>query len=173
MIIRETSKFTHSVFTLSYQSSTMAQDTKPSLRISHLVYGRKNEGKRVKYLLDPDSDQYAIPEDIVLIRWRKRRHPNASFSGARLGPHLWRALAYALGHDCSAWPLQKTESLLEQAREALRAGQGNPAYLNSLPALATWQALWTILRPRTSAKAGGPPQRSRGLRCPRSFSFRS
>lgn len=122
----------------------MDQDTKPSLRISHLVYGRKNEGKRVEYLLDPGGDQYAIPEDIVLIRWRKRRHPNASFSGARLGPHLWRALAYALGHDCSAWPLQKTESLLVQAREALRADQGNPAYLNSLPALATWEALWTI-----------------------------
>lgn len=122
----------------------MNKDTKPSLRISHLVYGRRNEGNRVEYLLDPGGDQYAIPEDIVLIRWRKRRHPNASFSGARLGPHFWRALAYALGHDCSAWPLQKTESLLVQARETLRAGQGNPAYLNSLPALATWEALWTI-----------------------------
>ncbi len=122
----------------------MDQDTKPSLRISHLVYGRKNEGNRVKYLVDPSNDRFAIPEDIILIRWRQRKHPNASFSGVRLGPHVWRALSSALGRDCEAWPSKMTETALQHSREELRAGGDNQPYLNSLPSLATLEALWSI-----------------------------
>jgi hypothetical protein len=141
---RETSLFSHSVFTISYSSSAMEQDTKPSLCISHIVYGRKNDGKRVRYLVDPSGDRFAIPEDIILIRWRQRKHPNASFSGARLGPHLWRALTFALGHECASWPLKMTEKTLQQSREDLRAGEGTHPYLNSLPSLSTLEALWSI-----------------------------
>lgn len=122
----------------------MDPDSKPSLRISHIVYGRKNEGKRVKYLVDPNGDEFAIPEEVVLIRWRRRKHPNASFSGARLGPHLWRALAFALGSDCSVWPSKMTEAVLNQAREAIRAGEDHRPYQNSLPSLSTLEALWSI-----------------------------
>ena len=122
----------------------MDEHTKPSLRISHIVYGRKNEGNRVKYLVDHDGDKFAIPEDIILIRWRKRQHPNASFSGARLKPHLWRALTYALGRDCASWPSKMTESTLQRAREELRSGEGNHPYMNSLPSLSTLEALWLI-----------------------------
>ncbi len=122
----------------------MDPDSKPSLRISHIVYGRKNVRNRVEYLVDPNRDEFAFPEDVVLIRWRRRRHPNASFSGERLGPHLWRALAFALGSDCSAWPSKMTESVLNQAREAIRAGENPRAYQNSLPSLSTLEALWSI-----------------------------
>lgn len=122
----------------------MDPDSKPSLRISHIVYGRKNEGKRVKYLVNPDGDEFAIPEEVVLIRWRRRRHPNASFSGARLGPHLWRALTFALSSDCSAWPSKMTESVLNQAREAIRSDEDHRVYQSSLPSLSTLEALWLI-----------------------------
>lgn len=122
----------------------MDPDSKPSLRISHIVYGRTNEGKRVKYLIDPSGEHFAIPEEVVLIRWRRRRHPNASFSGARLGPHLWRALAKSLGEDCSKWPAHMSEAALNQARTAFRQDQTRRAYLNSLPSLSTLEALWSI-----------------------------
>jgi hypothetical protein len=125
-------------------SLTMDPDSKPSLRISHIVYGRKNEDNRVLYLVDSIGDEFAIPEDVVLIRWRRRRHPNASFSGERLGPHLWRALAYALGKDCSSWPSKMTESVLNQARKAIRASEQYRAYPHSLPSLSTLEALWSI-----------------------------
>ena len=130
----------------------MDPDSKPSLRISHIVYGRKNEGKRVKYLIDPSSGDFAIPEDIVLIRWRRRKHPNASFSGARLGPHLWRALAESLGKDCSNWPSQMSETTLDQARTAFRQDPTRRAYLNSLPCLSTLEALWSICGPERLQK---------------------
>jgi hypothetical protein len=122
----------------------MDPDSKPSLRISHIVYGRKREGNRVLYLVDPLGDEFAIPEKVVLNRWRKRKHPNASFSGARLGPHLWRALAFALGSDCSAWPSKMTEAIMDQACEDIRAGDQPRAYLQSLPSLSTLEALWAI-----------------------------
>lgn len=125
----------------------MDSESKPSLRISHIVYGRKNEGTRVKYLVDPSGDQFAIPEDVILIRWRRRKNTTASFGGARLGPHLWRALAEAFGKDCSEWHAHMSESTLEQARTAFRQDQRSRAYLNSLPSLSTLEALWSICGP--------------------------
>ena len=46
----------------------------PALRISNVVRGRVNEDGRVRYLVDPDGkgDERAIPEDVVLKRWRRR-----------------------------------------------------------------------------------------------------
>ena len=122
----------------------MDPDSKPSLRISHTVYGRRNVGNRVEYLVDRNEDQFAIPEEVILIRWRRRRHTTARFSGARLGPHLWRSLAYSLGKDCSEWPSQINEEALQQARKSLRHDTSNQAYLNSLPSLSTLEALWSI-----------------------------
>jgi hypothetical protein len=50
---------------------------KPSLRISHVVYGRVHEGRRVKYLVDPNGqgEDREIPENVVLVRWRRRKFP--------------------------------------------------------------------------------------------------
>ena len=76
----------------------------PSLRISNIVYGRRNIKDRVEYLLDPtgkDCDEYDIPEQIVLKRWRSRKHENYNFGGMRLSPNIWRSIRLALGEDCA------------------------------------------------------------------------
>ena len=75
----------------------------PSLRISNIVYGRRNIQNRVEYLLDPagrDRAEYDIPEQIVLKRWRERKHENYNFGGMRLSPNIWRSIRLALGEDC-------------------------------------------------------------------------
>lgn len=71
----------------------------PALRISHIVYGRENVGNRVKYFVDPKGLVLtkAIPEEVVLRRWRQRKLQGYTFRGARLNPNLWRKLPNALG----------------------------------------------------------------------------
>jgi hypothetical protein len=73
----------------------------PALRISHIVRGRVNDGGRVRYLVDPEGsgDERAIPEDVVLLRWRRRLMDRHTFHGCRLGPNTWRAIGYAFGSD--------------------------------------------------------------------------
>jgi len=80
-------------------------EKKPSLRISHIVHGRERRGNRVVYILDPSESgtEKGIAEQVVLHRWRRRRFPGYTFSGARLSPTLWRALPLALGEDTSVW----------------------------------------------------------------------
>ena len=97
--------------------------------------------------MDEEGDQYKIPEEVVLIRWRRRKHSTYSFSGARLGPHLWRALAVVLGKDCSQWPKRMTEEHLNAIRVAWKTKGTCKEYFNSLPALATIEALWEICGP--------------------------
>ena len=71
----------------------------PALRISNVVYGReRREDGRVTYLINGNSDEArAIPEEIVLKRWRSRKQANKSFKGFRLSPNFWRAIGLALG----------------------------------------------------------------------------
>jgi hypothetical protein len=73
----------------------------PALRISHIVRDPINVDGRVRYLVDPDGlgDERAIPEDIVLIRWRRRKMDGHTFHGCRLGPNTWRAIGYAFGSE--------------------------------------------------------------------------
>lgn len=68
-------------------------EAKPALRISHIVYKRIAEGNRVRYLIDPKGiDQTtAIPEQVVLKRWRRRIFAGHVFKGARLSATVWRA----------------------------------------------------------------------------------
>jgi hypothetical protein len=76
----------------------LSLDRAPALRISHFVRGRKGEGNRVTYLVDPDGrgQERAISETVVLKRWRQRAMPDYVFSGTRLKPSVWRALAFLL-----------------------------------------------------------------------------
>ena len=69
----------------------------PALRISNIVMGRQNEGQRVSYLVAPDGNGQAraTPETVVLKRWRQRRMEGYTFSGSRLSPTVWRAIAFA------------------------------------------------------------------------------
>ena len=73
----------------------------PALRISHIVRDPINVDGRVRYLVDPDGLGYerAIPEDVVLIRWRRRQMDGHTFHGCRLGPNTWRALHFVFGSD--------------------------------------------------------------------------
>jgi hypothetical protein len=68
----------------------------PSLRISNIVRGRENVGPRVHYFIDADqaSGEKAIPETVVLKRWRKRKLDGHQFFGTRLSPTVWRAVAF-------------------------------------------------------------------------------
>lgn len=74
-----------------------------NLHISAVVRGRRtNANNRVEYLVSPNADhenEYAIPEKVVLTRWRKRRQDNRSFGGMRLSPNIWHSLRLALGED--------------------------------------------------------------------------
>lgn len=97
---------------------------KPSLRISHIVYGRVSEGHRVTYLIDPkgDGENRAVPETVVLTRWRKRVFPGYTFSGARLSSTLWRAVAMAFGSNAKTickLSKEELESISEASREIL------------------------------------------------------
>ena len=79
----------------------------PALRISNIVYGRRNPtGNRVEYLLDhtdPNSP-YHIPEQIVLKRWKARDGSESGlrFSGFRLSPKIWKSLNFVFEADVQA-----------------------------------------------------------------------
>ena len=93
------------------------REKKPTLRISHIVYGRERRGNRVVYHLDPKGEgtEKAIAEQVVLHRWRRRVFPGHTFSGARLSPNLWRALPLVLSADTSLWGSLTPEKIRELA----------------------------------------------------------
>jgi hypothetical protein len=85
----------------------MANETaEPALRISNIVYGRLFEGNRVTYLLDHHGNgkDRAVPETVVLKRWRARRHKEFKFGGCRLSSTLWRAVQVAFPIDVRKLP---------------------------------------------------------------------
>lgn len=79
--------------------------TSQTLPISYSVFGRRtNKNRRVEYLRDPKGrleGGYAIPEQVVLSRWRRKRSRKVAFYGMRLSPNIWRSIRIALGDDVS------------------------------------------------------------------------
>ena len=76
----------------------------PPLRISNIVHGRRKVENRVEYLLDrtgKNRTEYDIPEQIVLKRWRARKHKDYNFGGMRMSPNIWRSIKLVLGEDCT------------------------------------------------------------------------
>lgn len=121
-------------------------DKAPALRISHIVRGRRNDGGRVNYLVDPEGNGEArgIPEDVVLIRWRKRVMKGHTFHGCRLGPNLWRGVDKALGRDArNICGLEKT--VIETAQKRLNSGKGEHHLY--MPEPTMFQALVSLLGP--------------------------
>ena len=124
-----------------------AELKKPALRISRIVYGRENVGNKVKYLLDPKGhgERKEIPENIVLIRWRKRRFPGYTFSGDRLGPNVWRGLGIAFGDkprtSWFSWSEQQIEAKLRESKESMGL------YRSSVPSASAIHALFQICGP--------------------------
>jgi len=86
----------------------------PALRISNVVNGReRRKDGRVTYLLNINSDEpRAIPEQIVLKRWRMREFVHSVARGFRLSPNFWRAIGIALGNNA-----KKIKSLNETGIE--------------------------------------------------------
>ena len=91
------------------------QFNSPRLNISNIVYGRRtNEHGRVEYLKDPNARAhlgYAIPEKVVLSRWRQRTHEQYHFGGMRLSPNIWRSINLALGSDYFAMMQMNDEEI--------------------------------------------------------------
>jgi hypothetical protein len=114
---------------------------KPALRISTIVYGRENRGKRVYYLVDHRGrgTEKAIPEEVVLKRWRKRVFTGFTFHGDRLQPNCWQAIDVLLREV----PSQKWVELSEeQIRDLIVERADRLAQLKqSLPAASTIRAL--------------------------------
>jgi hypothetical protein len=115
---------------------------KPALRISHIVHGRMAVKNRVHYLIDPKGkgSDHAVPESVVLKRWRKRQFPNHTFSGSRLSSTLWRAVHQAFGDNLSHWvsrSVLEIDENIKSNRVGLKAGD----YL-SLPSAETLQAMF-------------------------------
>jgi len=118
----------------------------PALRISNVVRGRANEDGRVRYLVDPDGkgDERAIPEDVVLKRWRRRVMTGHTFHGCRLGPNLWRAIANAFGTDAQAISRMNTKQI-DDGRENLHRDR-NKHFL-WLPDTSTVMEIFGFLGP--------------------------
>ena len=130
---------------------------KPALRISHIVYGRMAVKNRVHYLIDPKGkgSEHAVPESVVLKRWRKRQFPNHTFSGSRLSSTLWRAVHQAFGENLSQWvgrSVLEIDENIKTNRDGLKAGD----YL-SLPSAETLQTIFARhTSPKHKGKSGVP-----------------
>ena len=116
-------------------------EAKPALRISHIVYGRQPSKNKVLYLVDPQGrgDERAVPESVVLKRWRKRQFLGHTFSGERLSSTLWRAVGRAFGANASEL-CQMSQSQIEVESDAKRAELGEAGYLK----LASPQILFAL-----------------------------
>ncbi len=138
---------------------------KPSLRISNIVYGRKTVNRRVTYLVGPPrpKNERAIPEQVVLARWRMRTSKTLSFSGTRLSPTLWRALPVVLGTDFKTWPAYDVPEI-----QRLKKRKANDLRKNRLkiPGAEIVHALIAVCRPESLSKlvdrhkTWGPSRRS-------------
>lgn len=121
-------------------------ESKPALRISHIVHGRRRVGNRVYYRVDPKGvgELLAVPETVVLKRWRARQFPGYSFSGTRLSSTLWRAVGVALGTNTRDLCGASAESLAEginSRRDLLKA------HHYALPAPSALRALFVVCGP--------------------------
>ena len=118
-------------------------EAKPALRISHIVHGRELVKNRVYYLVDPkgQGDLRAVPETVVLRRWRGRNFPGHTFSGTRLSSTLWRAVGLALGSNARALCRMSVQSLaatIDERRSILRERH------YALPASEALHALFAV-----------------------------
>lgn len=138
-------------------------ESKPSLRISHIVQGRESHGNRVYYLVDPGGSGTlrAVPETVVLRRWRKRQFDGYKFAGTRLSPTLWRAVDAALGRDTQRLCRMSLEGLahaIERKRTVLRRQHLSlpaPEALHALFAVCGPQRLQAILAKHLSPEHAG------------------
>jgi hypothetical protein len=119
----------------------------PSLRISNIVYGRKSVGNKVHYLIDPRGvdPEMAIPETVVLKRWRRRKFDGYTFGGTRLSSTFWRAVAMAFTADPTkvcGLDQQQIEQIIKSSSETRRQG------FLVLPSAQSLHAIFSIVGPK-------------------------
>ena len=139
-------------------------EAKPALRISHIVYGRQPSKNKVLYLVDPkgQGDERAVPESVVLKRWRKRQFPGHTFSGERLSSTLWRAVTKAFGSKGKALcklSLDQIAATSDKSREMLSSDGylklASPQTLHALFAVCGPERLQAILDKHMSVEHKG------------------
>ena len=152
-------------------------DRKPSLRISHIVYGREsrvtNGVTRVYYYSDPNGleSKKMIPEEIVLHRWRRRAFQGFTFSGVRLSPHLWRGVQTVFGSD-SKYTVALSEEQISLALEKVQANL--KANFVRLPPAKVLNALFKVVGANKLAlilKRHNDPERAKKFGTPDLFLF--
>ena len=118
-------------------------EKKPSLRISHIVYGRSKKGPKVVYLVDPKGNgtEKAVAESVVLYRWRRRKFDGYTFSGTRLYPKIWRTLPKVFGSNPALWK-ELSESQIQSAVESKR--EMMKELFEKLPAANCLRALFEV-----------------------------
>ena len=133
---------------MNEQKGSMSDlEKKPSLRISPYVYGRTSVRNRVTYFIDPNEEgtKMGVPETVVLTRWRQRVFENHRFSGSKLSPTLWRAVAAVYGKNAT-----KICKLSKEELEDIKNTKG-PAFKKlhhfDLPASSILLALFFICGP--------------------------
>jgi hypothetical protein len=138
---------------------------KPALRISTIVYGRENRGNRVYYLVDHRGlgTEKAIPEEVVLKRWRKRVFTGFSFHGDRLQPNCWQAIDMLLREVPSQKWVELSEEkigdlIVERADRLAQLKQSLPAAstIRALIHVCGAERLEQVLMRHTSAEGGDP-----------------
>lgn len=86
-----------------------------ALRIARTVRHRQKVGPRVTYAVNADGsgEERGIPEQVVLVRWRRRVLDGYVFRRGRLPPSTWRALPLVLGPDVSSWSNLSVDAIRE------------------------------------------------------------
>lgn len=103
-------------------------EAKPALRISHIVYWRRSEGRRVTYLVDPRGEATsAIAEEVALALAGAGGDSRLRLGGARLS--LDRAAAHC--QSCSARTSSAGSRSICEIRRPARAGTAKPRALQS------------------------------------------
>ena len=90
------------------------------------------------------GDLRAVPETVVLRRWRGRKFPGHSFSGTRLSSTLWRAVGLSLGSNARSlcrMSVQALTATIDERRALLRE------HHYALPAPAALHVLFTVCGP--------------------------
>jgi hypothetical protein len=116
------------------------------LKVSHVVNGRKVIGNRVYYIVDPAGagDELAVPETVVLRRWRRRIQPGYRFDGARLSSTFWRALVLTFRSDAERM-CRLTLDQIQAAKDRHHAAL--VAHHYKLPSARHLKAIFIILGP--------------------------
>ena len=159
--------------TKRYRIKDAAEDRKPSLRISSIVFGRELRGTRVFYLVDPKGQGTVkkVAESVVLHRWRRRQFEGYVFGGCRLNPSVWRALPDVLGENVAVWRNMTNAEISEKINLWSASDKKGFAQVPSPEILAALIEVCGTTRLKAITKRHNDPERSERFGTPDLFLF--